>query len=161
MPNLTPDYLLSQGLSSTVIKRFWSKVQKTEGCWTWTAYKTEKGYGRLTRGRPSPIGAHVVSWILHNGPIVNGLCVLHRCDNPTCVNPAHLWLGSRGDNNKDRNDKGRSADPYNVKFTEKTVLEIRSLASIGLSSRQVGDRYAVHKSTIQRIWNRKTWIRVP
>ena len=93
----------------TLEERFWSKVQKTESCWLWTGAKNAKGYGFLgaTHGEKY---AHRLSWIFANGPIPDGLWVLHNCpggDNSSCVNPAHLWLGDARDNNWDTIIKGR------------------------------------------------------
>lgn len=96
--------------------RFWNKVDKNgpmpEGknlstqCWIWTAFK-EKGYGQF--GYEGKVWkAHRMSWLMTNGPISDGLCVLHTCDNRSCVNPDHLFLGTYDDNNKDRSDKNRS-----------------------------------------------------
>lgn len=93
------------------MERFWSKVKKTETCWVWTAgtFKYRNGYGqfRVRRGDP-PAYAHRFAWELVNGPIPQGLHVLHRCDNPPCVNPAHLFLGTQIDNYRDMVSKGRS-----------------------------------------------------
>ena len=91
-------------------QRFWAQVRKGRGCWTWVGNLAAKGYGKIrTAGRGSAwLYAHRASWQLHNGPIPNGLCVLHRCDNPPCVNPEHLWLGTWADNNRDMALKGRA-----------------------------------------------------
>lgn len=91
------------------LDRFWAQVQKSNECWLWTGAKqTTGGYGIMhvsnIRHR-----AHRFSYELHNGPIPPGLCVLHRCDVPACVNPDHLWTGTRADNTKDMIKKGRAA----------------------------------------------------
>jgi len=91
-------------------QRFWAKVKKTSGCWLWVGAKQRRGYGYLHNGGHSkrkPIRAHRYSWEIHNGPIPAGLWVLHKCDAPSCVNPAHLFLGTRSDNMKDAASKGR------------------------------------------------------
>lgn len=89
-------------------REFWSKVQKTDTCWLWTGVIGAHGYGvfggKKTRGR-----AHRLMWERVNGPIPDGLNVCHRCDNPPCVNPAHLFLGTVKDNAQDMMRKGRGA----------------------------------------------------
>ena len=94
--------------------RFWEKVdrQGPHACWEWLAYRNAGGYGQLTvHGRSCH--AHRVAWELTHGPILRGahnhdICVLHTCDNPGCVNPAHLFLGSQAVNVEDMNAKGRN-----------------------------------------------------
>lgn len=91
-------------------ERFWPKVAKRgpDECWEWTASRTPQGYGKIGRRKgESPAIASRVSWEMHNGPIPDGLHVLHRCDNPPCVNPAHLFLGTNADNQRDMRAKGR------------------------------------------------------
>lgn len=92
-------------------KRFWDKVIKGPECWEWEASRSKAGYGQLQVRSisPRPLLAHRVSWILANGEIPNGLFVLHKCDNPACVRPSHLFLGTQRDNNTDRQRKGRTA----------------------------------------------------
>lgn len=90
-------------------ERFWSKVNKEApgGCWEWTAGLNSAGYGQFSNWPSAPQRAHRVSWEFANGEIPDGLCVLHRCDNRPCVNPAHLFLGTKGDNIRDCFAKGR------------------------------------------------------
>lgn len=91
--------------------RFWTKVNKTDGCWEWTASRNRKGYGEI-RQDGVIAKAHRVSWELTYGPIPEGLLVCHHCDNPPCVRPDHLFLGTVADNTADMVAKGRQAwDP--------------------------------------------------
>lgn len=98
--------------NSTLETRFWSKVKPAgpDECWEWTGARDGSGYGNAWY-RGNATGAHRVSWILAHGGIPEGMCVLHRCDNPPCVNPAHLFLGTHRDNARDREAKGRRTAP--------------------------------------------------
>jgi len=89
-----------------VKRRLLAAINKTEaGCWEWTKTKSKIGYSRISyKGKPQY--GHRVSYEVFTGPI-GDLCVCHSCDNPSCINPAHLWLGSQGDNMRDRDRKGR------------------------------------------------------
>lgn len=96
--------------------RFWAKVEKTPTCWEWRG-ATVTGYGHISMG--GVLGkirlAHRISWEMHNGPIPDGLHVCHRCDNPKCVRPDHLFLGTDLDNAQDRDAKGRSRPANSLK----------------------------------------------
>ncbi len=92
----------------TVEERFWKKVNKVGlgDCWEWIGAKTPLGYGKIGVDHKTKY-AHRVSWELHNGRIKKGFCVMHQCDNPSCVNPIHLQLGTQLENMRDRDAKGR------------------------------------------------------
>lgn len=101
-------------LKTILMKRFWNKVQKTETCWNWTGAK-RKGYGVIKIDKKS-IATHRLSYVMHKGQIPKGLLVCHSCDNPSCVNPDHLFLGDYSDNMLDAIDKDRLVVPEGVKF---------------------------------------------
>ena len=91
---------------SRYINRFWQNVEKTKDCWEWRATCDHQGYGDASY-QGSHIRAHRLSWIIHFGNIPSDMMILHRCDNPPCVRPDHLFLGDAGDNARDRVQKGR------------------------------------------------------
>lgn len=146
------------------IERILSNIAKDEnGCWNWTGSvrSAEKPYGRLTIGSRSDgtrrqIGAHQYSYMTFVGPIENGLAVCHHCDNPRCVNPEHLFLGTWKDNADDRDRKGRNSPPPVFrgedapwsKYPDALIEEIRSSP---LSSIQASKKYGVNASYIRQI----------
>ena len=135
--------------------RFWSSVDKSSGCWTWNKSRSPDGYGTFCRVR-----AHRVSYELRYGPIPNGLFVCHKCDNPPCVNPDHLFLGTVLDNNRDallKNRKAKGESNAAHKLTESDVVQIRDLYSSGISSKKLSKIYNMHCATIERIVARKLW----
>lgn len=90
------------------LERIWDRKNVTpSGCWEWTGACVTKGYGHITSGRGRQITVHRVAFELTNGPIPAGMFVLHRCDNPPCFNPEHLFLGTNLDNMRDAKSKGR------------------------------------------------------
>ena len=151
--------------------RFWPKVNKRgpDECWEWTASTIAGGYGHMgVNGKI--VLAHRVSYELHNGPIpsgdgYHGTCVLHKCDNPKCVNPKHLFLGSNADNMADRELKGRGATPDNrgdshgmAKLSEEDVLEIRSLLKTGgMLQKCIAETFGVSSAQISAINTGRSW----
>lgn len=144
----------------TALMRFWRKVVKTDGCWIWSgAPVTDFGYGEIYVNGES-ISAHRYSWQLHCGDIPGGLCVLHRCDNPACVNPGHLFLGTQLDNMADRDRKGRQAKGESHplhKLSSGDVAAIRAARSDGVMVNDLACRYSVSQSAIYYILQGKRW----
>ncbi len=151
--------------SKTVEERFWSKVDKTDTCWNWTAGKNTGGYGHFWLKGKDAVASRV-SWELLNGPIINNLCVLHKCDNKTCVNPDHLFLGTNKENTEDMFKKGRQPKNtgakgeahYDAKLTKEQVLEIRDLYSKGNTThRKLSKQFGVNPSQIGKIIRKIYW----
>lgn len=139
--------------------RFWKKVNRTndiENCWLWTAGKNEKGYGSIGWGEGIK-AAHRVSWEINCGEIPKGMHVLHKCDNPSCVNPHHLFLGTNADNVADKVRKGRTCDNHgernpNLKLTDRQVSEIRQRYANGETNQSaLGREYGISQTHIGRI----------
>jgi len=143
--------------------RFWAKVLKTDTCWLWTGRKAG-GYGRTgTQRTLGTASAHRVAWILTFGEIQDGLRVLHKCDNPPCVNPDHLFLGTDSDNMADKCKKQRQARGERQglsPFVESDIIEIRRLRATGLSFPKIARMYGVPHQTIMRIVKRQVWKHV-
>lgn len=140
-------------------------VSAETGCWNWHATKNNKGYGKLwVDGRKQY--AHRVSYVIHNGHIPRGINVCHRCDNPSCINPSHLFLGTQAENIADRDAKGRQriserkgADNGNSKLNEQDVVAIR--AAKGMKLRELASQYGVTPTQISFIRRGKSWGHVP
>lgn len=132
-----------------------------DACWVWSKYTNKQGYGQLTFHATQHF-VHRVAWELHNGPVPEGLYVLHHCDNPPCCNPSHLWLGTLRDNNYDCKSKGRrvdthGSDRYNAKLTEQFVRQIRVSS---YSERALAKKYHVGRITIRSVKGRLRWAHV-
>jgi hypothetical protein len=161
----------------STIDRFLSKINKTEGCWLFTGCRNKKGYGLFWLGITRVGGmtaAHRFAYETFNGPITAGLMVLHSCDNPPCVNPAHLFLGTALDNNLDRQRKGRSATgdrsgsrtkPQSRPRGEQaarsvlTADDVRTIrATYGIrTGAELAAEYGIAKPTVYNIVARRIW----
>lgn len=156
---LTLDYLVA-------------RTTRNGDCWEWQRGRRCGGYGTLKVDGRSEL-AHRVAYAVVNGPIPDGLCVLHHCDNPPCINPEHLFLGTKADNNRDKQSKGRArnggvnTNPVRgvrhgcAKLTEGQVVEIRQRWDSGESQTGLALEFSVDLSTVHLIVHRKRWKHLP
>lgn len=158
----------------SVQQRFLSKVNKHEsGCWLWTGAVGSAGYGHFAINS-RPVKAHRLAYELFvgkieqlNGSDSRGTCVMHKCDNPLCVNPDHLLLGTHQDNMNDKMNKGRFvARPLlgekhqNSKLKADDVYLIRSLNAVGARLQQIAEVFGVSRGTVHKVLTGNTWAHV-
>jgi hypothetical protein len=145
-------------------KRLWQSVDKTDGCWNWTGRSLVDGYGKIwVNGRR--LLTHRFSWQIHNGEIPPDMRVCHKCDNPKCVNPSHLFLGTQFDNMRDMESKGRGVYPHGSRskmavLAERDIPKIIRLHASGITRAALAKRYSVSWPTIERIVTRSSWKHV-
>jgi len=158
-------------LAVAAADRFWPKVEKSDGCWLWIASRNIHGYGQLRLGGRSgrPVGAHRIGYILANGAIEPGLDVLHRCDNPPCVRPDHLRLGTAAQNLRDAATKGRlplgprgnapiGERNGHARLTTAAVRDIRARYQIrSATPTELAEEFGVSPSTVWRVIYGTTW----
>lgn len=152
-------------------QRFWSKVLKLEsGCWQWQAGKQRSGHGFFFPDKGHIVRAHRYAWELTYGKIPDDRCVLHRCDNPSCVNPAHLFLGTQADNIHDMDLKGRrakhnpadqrGAKNHQAKLTDEVVQRIKDLHVSGYRQADIMRMTGVNRKRVWSIVNGETWAHI-
>lgn len=160
-----------------LVRTFRQKIDRSGGadvCWPWTGPR-KRSYGSFKVndcGRRRVGRAHRLAWTLANGPIPDGLCILHRCDNPPCCNPSHLFLGTQLDNIRDRDAKGRGGHgdgsypqacgemAYGAKLTEQAVRQIRIQAVSGCTYAEIASHHNVSAVTARNVAVRISWKHV-
>ena len=144
---------------------FWRLVDvdfSPESCWIWKGHKCPVGYGRFKLGGSRRVSANRISYVLCHGPLPDGLVVCHKCDNPSCVRPDHLFAGTPKENTQDCVSKDRNA--YGSRtgtaiLTEEQVVRIDKLLEKGWSLQSLANEYRVSKRTILKIKHRENWRR--
>lgn len=142
---------------------FWKHVEKkSNGCWEWTASRTRDGYGKV-KSKQKVYATHRLAYIFTHGSIPDGLCVLHKCDNPVCVNPEHLFLGTHSDNMQDCVRKGRQGkrSPGPIKLSFDTAEEIRTLFTRGISKHELSRRFDTTCRNVRAVINYECWKSPP
>lgn len=157
---------LNLKIDSELIKKFEDKIffASPDGCWYWIGITNTLGYGRFSH-EGKEFYAHRISYLIYRGQFSIELDILHSCDNPLCVNPNHLFLGTHDDNMKDMAKKGRAKKKSKnkgeknpmAKLTYKQVLEIRAINN--LQQWKIGEMFGVSQSRIHSIRSNKCWKR--
>ena len=142
------------------VRRFWERVQKTDNCWVWTGatFHGNLGYG-VVYDSGKTRSAHRYSWELHHGAIPDGMMVCHHCDNPRCVRPEHLFLGTHEDNMLDAVRKRRHTHGEShgmARLTDDAVREIRRSYD-GTNRDELAERYGIAPASVWRIATRRSW----
>jgi hypothetical protein len=150
---------VNQHTAAPMPQRFWGRVDRSGDCWEWRGNFMWQGYGVFWIDGQNRM-AHRVSWSLAFCPIPRGQMVLHHCDNTSCVNPAHLFLGTQADNMTDKVTKGRQASGERAgtaRLTRETVAAIRRAADAGETGKALARRFGVGNSQACRIIRGESW----
>lgn len=129
------------------------------GCWLWDGFLDKGGYGHISI-KGWPVRAHRASWLAYRGEIPDGLCVLHECDVPSCINPSHLFLGTDEDNMRDRARKNRVAFGTRSGQSKLKPDQVLAIRASDLSDRELARLYGVSAPSISSIRRRQTWARL-
>lgn len=144
--------------------RLLSRVVVLDGCWEWSGYIDNYGYGRIMT-KDGPQRTHRVSYCVHHGEIPSGLSVLHHCDNRKCINPAHIYVGTQKQNMADKVGRGRALTGNNrgtahpaAKIADADVYEIRKSKD---SNPTLAKKYGLTPAAIGMVKRRRTWSHLP
>ncbi len=155
-------FSLAGGLSRAAL--FWRHVgmSKLDECWPWNGARYPLGYGRLRRGKVQRAAHREAFEIAYGVDVPREMMVCHRCDNPPCCNPAHLFIGTSLDNNVDRKNKGRNGDTRGTRhpqarLTEADVIEMRRMRAAGAHFKDIGARFGVTTQNAFYVATGKTW----
>lgn len=153
-------------IAQKYVDRFWSRVRIGDRCWEWSGFRLpgKWKYGRMKVNNRHVL-AHRLSWLINRGPIPPGQYVLHKCDNPPCVRPSHLYLGSQKQNARDRDSRGRTGDTKGTKnpaakLTERDVLAIRARHDAGESKSALARSFGVSWRAIDFVISGHHWRHV-
>jgi hypothetical protein len=144
-------------------ENFLEKVTERDGCWIWTACIRDFGYGLFSMGYGRTINAHIASYRIFVGEIPKKKFVLHKCDNPPCVNPDHLFLGTQADNMADKTTKNRQAKGERhgmSKLTSEAVSDIRKRYAEGTIKARLAEEYGISRTHVARVINGSIWSHV-
>lgn len=159
------DVLLRADLAR-IVARFHTKYERRgpDECWPWTgARRRSFGYGVFDvydARKPRSVSAHRMAWALSFGPIADGVCVLHECDNPACVNVAHLFLGTMADNNEDKRLKGRQTKGAAIARSKLTETQVSAIRDDARPGPEIAAAYGIDPSVVYRIKRGKAWAHV-
>ena len=139
----------------TDLERFNERLQKLDSCWELTGHRNYCNRSYMSVNKKL-MQAHRAAYILFNGEIPDGMCVLHTCDNPACVNPDHLYLGTKKQNAKDREKRGRHGSGWTI-LKPKQVKAIRTAYDQGVSALELAEKYNRDPLSIFRIVSGKSY----
>lgn len=150
-------------ISSDAEQRLWAKTDKTKECWIWLGHKDRDGYGNIRIGERKAMRTHRLSFFLATKIDPIGMFVCHHCDNPSCINPDHLYLGTALENNRDKINRNREnwakgERVHNAKLTRDQVLSIfKEYKAGGVRHIDLAKKYGVSQTAIQLILSGKNW----
>ena len=147
---------MTQADTSSLWERISRNLRSENDCLVWTKYRDECGYGRI-RVNNKTHGVHRLSWIIENGPIPDGLHVLHDCDTPACANPNHLFLGTHADNMADKVAKGRHPRGERVPGAKLTLDQAQAIKRDRRPLRVIAAEYGVAPTTVRYIRAGTKW----